>query len=169
MRQQPVSRSCARAGSAMQPKTLHQDKDVSILLTRPTAILGMIGYIQVPTANNEIHRKRSHCHGTSTQLMTDAENTITNIPANFVELKKTMLCATDRTQASSQWWNNIHQHQDRKTLTLGFTEESLALTEILRLSQTTKDLFPNLLLFSPILATSLLKGGECRKNNGSLA
>lgn len=86
----------------MQPKTLHQDKDVSILLTRPTAILGMIGYIQVPTANNEIHGKRSHCHGTSTQLMTDAENTITNIPANFVELKKTMLCATDRTQASSQ-------------------------------------------------------------------
>lgn len=32
---------------------------------------------------------RSHFHGTSTQLMTDAENIITDIPANFVEVKKT--------------------------------------------------------------------------------
>lgn len=80
----------------MQPKTPQQDKDVSILLALPTAILGMIGCIQVPTANNEIHGKRSHFHGTSTQLMTDAQNIITNIPANFVELKKATLCATDR-------------------------------------------------------------------------
>jgi len=88
----------------MQPKTPQQDKDVSILLALPMAILEMIGCIQVPTVNNEIHRKRRHFHGTSTQLMTDAENIITNIPTNFVELKKTMLCATDRMQASSQQW-----------------------------------------------------------------
>lgn len=72
----------------MQLKTPQQDKDVSILPVLSTAILGMLGCIQVPTANNEIHGKRSHFHGTSTQLMTDAENVITNILTNFVELEK---------------------------------------------------------------------------------
>lgn len=35
----------------MQLKTPQQDKDVSILLMLPTAILGMIGCIEVLTAN----------------------------------------------------------------------------------------------------------------------
>lgn len=57
----------------MQPKAPKQDKDVSILLVLPMAILGMIACIQVPTTSNERHRKRSNFHGTSAQLMTETK------------------------------------------------------------------------------------------------
>lgn len=57
----------------MQPKAPKQDKDVSILLVLPMAILGMIACIQVPATSNERHRKRIHFYGTSTQLMTETE------------------------------------------------------------------------------------------------
>lgn len=145
MRLQAVSRSHTRAGSAMQPKALKQDKDVSILHALPMAILGMIACIQVPTTNSGRHRKKSHFHRTSAQLMTETE-TLLILQIIFWSWKKPTVCVTDSFLASPQQWNNIHQHQDGKTLALALTDESLTLTKIPRLSQTAKDLFPNLLL-----------------------
>lgn len=76
-----------------------------------------------------------------------------------MELKKNpTLCVTDRFQASSQQRNNIHQHQDGKTLALGFTDESLTLSKIPKLSQTTKDLFPNFLLPHTLQLQSVMVG-----------
>ena len=130
MRQQSVSRSRARAGSATQ----RWDKDISILLVIPTAILGMIGCIQIPTANKEIHGKISYFHSTSTQLAIDAGDITIDTPASFVELKKKpTMC----------------NKQNVGIILMGVTEESPSLPIISLFSWATQDLLPNFLLFSP--------------------
>lgn len=144
MRQQSVSRSCARAGSVTQ----HRDKDISILLMIRTAILGMIGCIQIPTANKEIHVKISHFHSTSTQLIVDAGNIIIDTPASFGELKKKLIMCNKQNVGIILMIKPQPCSQDR-CLILGFTEESPSLPTISLFAWATQDLFPNFLLFFP--------------------
>lgn len=144
MRQQSVSRSRARAGSATQ----RWDKDISILLVIPTAILGMIGCIQIPTANKEIHGKISYFHSTSTQLAIDAGDITIDTPASFVELKKKPTMCNKQNVGIILMIKPQPCYQDR-CLVLGFTEESPSLPIISLFSWAAQDLLPNFLLFSP--------------------